>query len=95
MGCEECGRKFLRKSLHRYEGSLLCDDCEPRRDYKSSRERDLELEKELQQRKEREQQREQERDTWTISGYHFTCEVEYWSPDGTTARAYWNYGTDK
>ena len=95
MGCEECGRKFLRKSLHRYEGHLLCDDCEPRRDHKSSRERDLELEKELQQRKEREQQREKERDTWTISGYHFTCEVEYWSTGGNTARAYWNYGTDK
>ena len=34
-------------------------------------------------------------DTWTISGCHFTCEVEYWSGDGSTARAYWNYGTDK
>ena len=34
-------------------------------------------------------------DTWTISGCHFTCEVEYWSGDGSKARAYWNYGTDK
>ena len=32
---------------------------------------------------------------WTIGKYHFTCEVEYWSTDGNTARAYWNYGTDK
>ena len=61
MGCEECGGKFSRGSLHMYEGRLLCDDCEPRRDHKSSRERDLELEKEWQQRKEREQQREQQR----------------------------------
>ena len=35
------------------------------------------------------------RDTWTIGRYHFTCEVEYWSGDGSKARAYWNYGTDK
>ena len=34
-------------------------------------------------------------DTWTIGRYHFTCEVEYWSADGDTSRAYWNYGTDK
>ena len=34
-------------------------------------------------------------DTWTIRGHHFTCEVEYWSADDNTARAYWNYGTDK
>ena len=99
MGCEECGGKFSRGSLHRYEGRLLCDNCEPRRDHKNSRERDLELEKEWQQRKEREQQREQGRDskrnTWVVSGYHFTCEIEYWSTGGNTARAYWNYGTDK
>ena len=35
------------------------------------------------------------RDSWWIGEYHFTCEVEYWSTDGNTARAYWNYGTDK
>ena len=34
-------------------------------------------------------------DTWTKDGYRFTCEVEYWPSDGSKARAYWNYGTDK
>ena len=34
-------------------------------------------------------------ETWTIGGHQFSCEVEYWSADGNTARAYWNYGTDK
>ena len=32
---------------------------------------------------------------WTIDKYRFTCEVEYWPSDGSKARAYWNYGTDK
>ena len=33
-------------------------------------------------------------ETWTIGGHEFTCVVEYWS-GGSSARAYWNYGTDK
>ena len=33
--------------------------------------------------------------TWEIGQYHFTCEVEYWPSDGSKARSYWNYGTDK